>query len=162
MRINFKFPLLAIAVAIVSMSVASDAFAARKKATNKLSQVCSSVVNIPSTQIYKSIASKHITDARASSTSFIGTTAAPSVSSSCLLAYDGKGNQVHSLGIYQRGFGWAYRFYGGYGCGDHKTAKKVAAAAKANTGSSAIYIKTSTSKCVKIPNANACYNSAGC
>ncbi|MBX7139386.1 MAG: hypothetical protein K1X83_15570 [Oligoflexia bacterium] len=129
---------------------------------NKLRTVCSKIIDLPSTMIYKSIASHHITDARARSTSFIGTYAAPDISSACLQVYDGKGNLVHKMGLYQKGFGWRWRFYGGYPCGDFKTAARVAADAEANTGSPAIYIKTSSSQCVKIVNANRCYNSAGC
>lgn len=136
--------------------------AAKKINARGLKAVCPKTRSLFGSEIYKSIASHHITDARRSSTSYITKAGTFTPSSSCLSAYDKKGNLVHKLGIYQRGNGWGGRFYGGFGCGDHKTAASVAAAARRNTGSSSIYIKVSGNTCAVVPNANACYNSIGC
>lgn len=131
--------------------------------SNAFAKVCKSVQNLPRTMIYKAIASPHIRgDARASSTSFIGANGAPNLGTSCLLVYDKKGNQVHSLGYYGNWVGGPWRYYGGFGCGDRQTASSVANKAKKNTGSSEIYVKISSSSCVKVNSATGCYNSASC
>lgn len=155
--------LVVMGLVVVAPNFSEAARNKRPKVTrNKLKNVCSRVIDLPSSMIYKSIASTHITDARARSTSFIGTYAAPDLSLSCLLVYDGKGNLVHKMGLYQKGAGWRWRFYGGYPCGDYKTASRVASQAIANTGSPTVYIKTSNTQCIKIVNANRCYNSGAC
>ena len=128
-----------------------------------LSTYCKKVRSLTRGEIWKSIASKHINDQRKFSTSFITLRSTGAPRNNCLSVYDKKGNLVHTLGRYfPNGAEYSSRYYGGYGCGDRKSAATAAALAKKNTGSSAGYMTSGTGNCVLIPNINACFNSSGC
>ena len=136
---------------------------AKVVARASLGSVCKSIRNLQSGEIWKSIASHHITDGRRTSTSFICNRNRACSNLSCISAYDKKGNLVHKLGRYfPTGAFYSIRSYGGYGCGDHKRASAVAAEARAKTGSSEIYLAVKGTQCIRIPNPALCYNSAGC
>lgn len=128
-----------------------------------LKNVCKTSRSLFRGEIWKSIASHHISDQRKNSTSFITLRSTTPPRSSCLNGYDKKGNLVHKLGQYfPTGAAYSSRFYGGFGCGDRRSAASVANTARAKTGSPEIYITSGTGNCARIPNANACYNSSGC
>lgn len=134
-----------------------------KVAPKALSSFCKSVRSLTPGEIWKSIASRHISDARKNSTSFITVAGTRAPSNSCIRAYDNKGNLVHSLGRYfPTGGAYSSRFYGGAGCGDNKSANSVSAIARSKTGSTEIYLNTAGSQCIRIPNPSLCYNSSGC
>jgi hypothetical protein len=130
-----------------------------------LSSVCPTVRSIKRGEVWKSIASTHIpvVDPRRFSSSFITRRGTPAPSFTCLELYDGRGNLIHKLGRYSpTGAEYSSRSYGGFGCGDLKTALDVAGTAISNTGQSTSYLKVTASQCVTIPNPNSCYNSSGC
>jgi hypothetical protein len=115
-----------------------------------INKVCRSVRELQRCEIWKSMASHHITDQRASSTSFITTRGCPGFYSGCISVYDGDGNQIHSMGQYfPTGVSYDNRHYGCHGCGDCKRASSVASSARANTGSSAVYLKDSAGNCAR-------------
>jgi hypothetical protein len=138
----------------------------RESATIKaLSDVCPSIRAIQRGEIWKNVASTHIprSDPRRYSTSFITlrSTSAPSLR--CIKVYDSEGNQVHALGRYApSGALYSSRSYGGHGCGDRKSARKVAADAQASGGSTKVYLKVRSNQCIEIGTPNTCYNSAAC
>lgn len=128
-----------------------------------LAQVCRSVRELQRCEIWKSIASDHITDARRNSTSYITTRGCSGFYDQCIEIYDSRGNSVHSLGQYfPTGSEYDNRHYGCFGCGDCKSASSVAGIARANTGSSSVYVKDSSGTCIRVPDASRCYNSSGC
>lgn len=134
--------------------------------TNRaFSKVCKNVRGLLRGEIYKSIASHHISpgDPRAASTSFITLRSTTPPRSSCLSGYDKKGNLIHKLGqYYPTGVAYSSRFYGGAGCGDRKSPRTIAAIAKKNTGSVEMYLTSGTGNCAKVPDPTKCYNSSGC
>lgn len=128
-----------------------------------LSSVCKKIRNLTRGEIWKSIASNHINDQRKLSTSFITLRSTIAPKNNCLYVYDKKGNLIHKLGRYfPTGSLYSSRYYGGYGCGDVKSASSVAATARQNTGSAAGYMTSGTGNCVLIPNIASCFNSSGC
>jgi hypothetical protein len=96
------------------------------------------------------------------STSFITRKGTDAPGYDCLKAFDRKGRLIHTLGIYARNDGYSSRFYGGYGCGDGKSPSTIARQAKRRTGKPAIFVKVKPRMCVRVPDANQCYNSSGC
>ena len=152
-----KLPILILAMLI------GFQFSAVHAQAKGLSKVCKTVRNLASGEIYKSIASHHITDARAASTSFITIRSARPPKNECLYVYDTGGNLIHKLGrYYPSGDKYSSRYYGGAGCGDGLRASTVASIAIKNTGSPAIYITSGTGNCARVANANSCVNSSGC
>ena len=134
-----------------------------KTKRSSLASVCKKVRTLTSGEIYKARASDHINDQRKLSTSFITLRSTTPPKNNCLYVYDKKGNLIHTLGRYfPTGAIYSSRYYGGYGCGDVKSASTVANIARANTGSASGYMTSGTGNCVLIPNLAACYNSSGC
>ncbi len=130
-----------------------------------LSRVCRTTRDLDRKEVWKSRQSPHIPtyDPRKNSTALIGLAGATRPSSSCITAYDNDGDRVHSLGAYvPPGSLYAYRHYGGWGCGDKKSPSSVAAAAKKGAGNTNINVALRSNLCVKIPDPRSCYNSAGC
>lgn len=141
----------------------SEVFYVVGEPENNLGAVCRNTRELMRCEIWKSIASHHITDQRASSTSFITTRGCPGGFPGCIVAYDRDGTRIHSLGEYQpTGSAYDNRHYGGHGCGDAKRASSVAAVARKNTGSDEIYLKDNNGVCVRVPDAGQCYNSSAC
>ena len=135
----------------------------RRVNARKLSSVCTRVRSLSRGEIYKSIASKHISDQRANSTSFITLRSTGAPKNNCLYVYDKSGNLIHSMGRYfPTGTAYSSRYYGGHGCGDLKTASAVASTATSNTGSPAGYVTSGTGNCAFIPNMRSCFNSSAC
>jgi hypothetical protein len=135
----------------------------RRVSARRLSSVCTRVRSLSRGEIYKSIASKHINDQRASSTSFITLRSTGAPKNNCLYVYDKAGNLIHKMGRYfPTGTEYSSRYYGGHGCGDLKTASAVASAATSNSGSPAGYITSGTGNCAFIPNMRSCFNSSAC
>lgn len=125
---------------------------------------CPSTRALKRCEIWKSIASTHIprSDRRRNSSSLIGLAGCGTSVPSCIPIVDGKGNVVHKLGRYfPTGGKYSFRHYGGHGCGDAKSASAVAALARRNTGSTAVYADLG-SVCVQVPNPATCYNSSAC
>lgn len=128
-----------------------------------LSAVCTAVREIQECEIWKSIASRHISDQRKNSTSWISERGCPGKFAGCIPVYDSAGTQIHSLGQYfPTGSEWDNRHYGCHDCGDCKRASTVASDARANTGSPEVYLRDNAGVCVRIPNANSCVNSSAC
>ncbi len=128
-----------------------------------LSSACKTTRSLYRGEIWKARASSHISDRRKFSTSFITTRSTMAPRNNCLYGYDKSGNLVHRLGKYfPTGAAYSSRYYGGYGCGDGKSASTVASAAYRNSKSSTIYITSGTGNCAIIPNPAQCYNSSGC
>jgi hypothetical protein len=135
----------------------------RKVNARKLSSVCTRVRSLSRGEIYKSIASKHINDQRATSTSFITLRSTGAPKNNCLYVYDKAGNLIHKMGRYfPTGAAYSSRYYGGHGCGDLKSASAVASAARSRTGSPAGYITSGTGNCAFVPNMGSCFNSSAC
>lgn len=130
-----------------------------------LNSVCKSIRSPFRGEIYKSRQSEHIPryDPRSNSTAFITLRNTSAPYGSCLYWYDKKGNLVHKMGAYAKGESeYSSRFYGGHGCGDHKTPTGVAEAARRSSGSYEVYGKVSDKVCVKISDPRRCYNSSSC
>lgn len=134
------------------------------KLQNKLGAVCpAGVRELRSCEIYKSEASKHITDARKNSTSFIANRNCPGSYPRLITAYDKNGNEIHRMGEYlPSGSFYDSRHYGCYAGGDCKNPRSLANEARNRTGSEEIYLKDSQNFCVRVPDAGQCYNSVGC
>ena len=124
---------------------------------------CSQIIPWPSSHIYKTIGSKHFTDIRRNTIGVILKVGASGPFPQCVSAIDTKGNTIASLGLYERGFGWAARYYAGYGCGMSTAlnGSAVASRARQNTGNSRIYVKFD-SVCYGPIEANRCLNSSSC
>lgn len=135
----------------------------RRTKKKSLKTFCKKVRSLTRGEIWKSRASDHINDQRKFSTSFITLRSTGAPRNSCLSVYDKKGNLIHKLGQYfPSGAAYSSRYYGGYGCGDKKSAATVAAIARKNTGSPEGYVTSGTGNCLKISNLNACFNSSAC
>jgi hypothetical protein len=116
-----------------------------------LASACKKIRTLSRGEIWKARASNHINDQRKLSTSFITLRLTTAPKNNCLYVYDKKGNLVHKLGRYfPTGSLFSSRYYGGYGCGDVKSASTVASIARSNTGSSAGYMTSGTGNCVLI------------
>ena len=103
---------------------------------------CSSVTSWPGGHIYKTIGSEHFFDVRRNTIGIVVKPGGRGPFPSCVQAVDTKGAVVAKLGLYARGAGWEARYYAGVGCGSGTpfNGASVAAKARANTGSSRIYM----------------------
>lgn len=103
---------------------------------------CVSTQPWPGSHIYKTFGSHHFTDVRRNTIGVILKVGASGPFPSCVDAIDREGNVVAKLSLYARGAGWAARYYAGIGCGMRTpyNGTAVAARARANTGSSTIYM----------------------
>lgn len=124
---------------------------------------CSQVVSWPGSHIYKTVGSEHFSDIRRNTIGVILKVGASGPFPQCVSAIDTKGNVVATLGLYERGFGWAARYYAGYGCGmgTALNGSGVASRARQNTGSPNIYVKFD-SVCYGPIDASRCVNSSSC
>jgi hypothetical protein len=126
---------------------------------------CSTITAWPSTHIYKTIGSTHFSpgDVRRNTVGLILKPGTRGPFPSCIDAIDTAGSVVAKLGLYQRGNGWAARYYAGIGCGTSTAynGKKVATRAQANTGSKNIYMKFGTA-CYGPIDASQCQGSSQC
>lgn len=124
---------------------------------------CSKIVPWPGSHIYKTVGSDHFSDIRKNTIGVILKLGASGPFPQCVSAIDSKGGSLASLGLYERGFGWAARYYAGFGCGMSTAlnGSAVAARARQNTGSSNIYIKFD-SVCYGPIDAARCVNSSSC
>jgi hypothetical protein len=105
---------------------------------------CSSVLGWPGSHIYKIIGSTHFSpsDVRRNTIGLIVRRGGRGPFPSCIRAVDSSGTVVAQLGLYSRNDGWAARYYAGIGCGASTAfnGSAVASRARANTGSSNIYM----------------------
>jgi hypothetical protein len=103
---------------------------------------CSSVTSWPGGHIYKIIGSEHFFDVRRNTIGIVVKPGGRGPFPGCVDAIDTKGKVVAKLGLYARGAGWEARYYAGVGCGSGTpfNGTSVAAKARANTGSSRIYM----------------------
>jgi hypothetical protein len=103
---------------------------------------CSSIVGWPGGHIYKTIGSEHFFDVRRNTIGIVVKPGGRGPFPSCVDAIDTSGNVIAKLSLYERGNGWAARYYAGIGCGAGTpfNGAAVAAKARANTGSSRIYM----------------------
>lgn len=124
---------------------------------------CSKIVSWPGSHIYKTVGSEHFSDIRRNTIGVILKVGASGPFPQCVSAIDRKGNVIASLGLYERGFGWAARYYAGYGCGmgTPLNGSGVASRARQNTGSTSIYVKFD-GVCYGPIDANRCVNSNSC
>jgi hypothetical protein len=103
---------------------------------------CSSIVGWPGGHIYKTIGSEHFYDVRRNTIGIVIKPGGRGPFPSCVDAIDTSGNVIAKLSLYERGNGWAARYYAGIGCGAGTpfNGASVAAKARANTGSSRVYM----------------------
>jgi uncharacterized membrane protein YgcG len=103
---------------------------------------CSSVTSWPGGHIYKIIGSEHFFDVRRNTIGIVVKPGGRGPFPGCVDAIDTKGTVIAKLGLYARGAGWEARYYAGVGCGTGTpfNGTSVAAKARANTGSSRIYM----------------------
>lgn len=103
---------------------------------------CSEIVGWPGSHIYKTIGSEHFTDIRRNTIGVVLRTNARGPFPGCIEALDSSGKVVAKLGLYSQGAGWAARYYAGIGCGSGTpfNGSRVASIARANTGSTRIYM----------------------
>jgi hypothetical protein len=107
---------------------------------------CAQTVAWPGGHIYKTIGSTHFTDIRRNTVGVVLRSGARGPFPSCVEALDSSGRTIAKLGLYARGAGWAARYYAGIGCGAGTpfNGSRLASIARANTGSSRIYMKFDT------------------
>ena len=124
---------------------------------------CSSIVPWPGSHIYKTVGSDHFTDIRRNTIGVILKVGASGPFPQCVSAIDSRGGTIASLGLYERGFGWAARYYAGYGCGISTplNGSAVASQARRGAGSSKIYVKFDK-VCYGPIEASRCVNSSSC
>lgn len=129
-----------------------------------LNAVCPNIRELSRSEIWKTRGSHHFSDCRRNTVGFIVARGGPGVSSSCITIYNSAGREIHRLGGYfPAGFDWASRHYSCIGCSSGGVGgSSLAALARQGTNSSEIYLKTGTNTCVRIPDANRCYNSSSC
>lgn len=103
---------------------------------------CSSTSPWPGTLVYKIMGSNHFTDVRRNTFGVIGKIGFGGPFPNCVQALDSSGKTLALLGLYSRGAGWAARYYAGIGCGASTAINGAALASKAraNTGSSNVYM----------------------
>lgn len=103
---------------------------------------CSSVMGWPSGHVYKTIGSNHFSDIRRNTIGIVVKSGGRGPFPSCVQAIDTSGKIIAQLGLYQKGAGWAARYYAGIGCGAGTplNGASVASKARAGTGSSKIYM----------------------
>lgn len=126
---------------------------------------CSRVVSWPSSFIYKTRGSEHFSpgDVRRNTAGLVLKNGAPGPYPTCVDAVATNGTVVAKLGLYQRGNGWAARYYAGWGCGASTAfgGSQLASRAAAASGSSSIYMKLG-STCYGPINASQCVGSSQC
>jgi hypothetical protein len=124
---------------------------------------CASTVSWPSGHIYKTIGSEHFSDIRRNTIGIVLKPGARGPFPSCVEALDKDGRIVAKLGLYERGNGWAARYYAGWGCGASTplNGAAVAARARAESGSSKIYMNFGT-VCYGPIEASQCIGSKQC
>jgi len=124
---------------------------------------CSSTKSFPSTHIYKTVGSSHFTDVRRNTIGLILKNGASGPFPSCISVLDIDGNELGKMGLYQRGNGWAARYYAGIGCGSSSAFNGSAFAAKAvkNTGSPNILFSFE-GQCLGPIDARVCVGSGQC
>lgn len=103
---------------------------------------CSSVIAWPGGHIYKTMGSEHFSDVRRNTIGIVIKPGGRGPFPGCVQAIDTNGGVVAQLGLYSKGAGWAARYYAGVGCGAGTpfNGASVASKARANTGSSSIYM----------------------
>jgi hypothetical protein len=103
---------------------------------------CSQTMGWPGSHIYKTVGSNHFTDIRRNTIGVILRMGARGPFPNCIEALDTSGRVIAKLGIYARGTGWAARYYAGIGCGAGTpfNGSRLASIARANTGSSRVYM----------------------
>ncbi len=103
---------------------------------------CASIISWPNGHVYKTIGSEHFFDIRRNTIGIVVRPGGRGPFPSCVQAIDTSGNVVAQLGLYARGAGWEARYYAGVGCGTGTpfNGASVAGRARANTGSSRVYM----------------------
>jgi hypothetical protein len=126
---------------------------------------CSSVAAWPGSHIYKTIGSNHFSpgDVRRNTIGLVIRPGGRGPFPSCINAVDSAGTVVAKLGLYSRNDGWAARYYAGIGCGAGTpfNGSAVASRARANTGSSSIYMNFD-GVCFGPIDASTCLGSSQC
>ena len=126
---------------------------------------CSSIVGWSSSFIYKTRGSEHFSpgDVRRNTAGLVLKNGAPGPYPTCVDAVSTNGTVIAKLGLYQRGNGWAARYYAGWGCGASTAfgGSQLASRASAASGSSSIYMKLG-STCYGPINASQCVGSSQC
>jgi hypothetical protein len=124
---------------------------------------CSQTVGWPGGHIYKTIGSTHFTDIRRNTVGVVLRMGARGPYPDCVEALDTSGRVIAKLGLYARGAGWAARYYAGIGCGAGTpfNGSRLASIARANTGSSRVYMNFG-SVCYGPIEASQCIGSQQC
>jgi len=124
---------------------------------------CSEIVPWPSGHVYKTIGSEHFSDIRRNTVGIVLKQGARGPYPSCVDAVDKDGRVVAKLGLYEKGNGWAARYYAGIGCGTATpyNGNAVAARAREGSGSSKIYMNFG-SVCYGPIEASQCIGSKQC
>jgi hypothetical protein len=133
------------------------------KPKSKLDQVCRTVRELQSCEIWKAITTPHIADQRKVSTSFITRSGCAGIFPECIEVFDRLGEPIHTIGQYFPTLSpYDSRHYGCWGCGDCRASGEIADEAQRETGSASIYLRDRAGACVRVPDAGTCYNSSEC
>lgn len=126
---------------------------------------CQRVAPFPGSHIYKTLGSTHFApgDVRRNTIGLVVRQGGQGPFPNCVTVVDKSGALVAKMGLYSRGNGWAARWYAGFGCGVDTplNGAAVAAAAKANSGSTDIYFNFE-SVCYGPIDARQCIGSSQC
>ena len=163
MRLGFLGSVLCTAVILTTLT--SDLYATDgrgPRAQSKISggrggalaSVCGRTVGLSGMK-WKARQSDHITvGPRVGGYSLIFKKGVSLPSSSCLNIYDGKGNAIGRLGLYERnGLIFGARYYSGSGCAPSASSGSLASRARSKTGSPSVYIQYNGNTCIKVNNA---------
>jgi hypothetical protein len=152
-----------VSLSVVGTNPSSDGNGAGNGGSTGGVAQCSSMVGWPSGHIYKTIGSEHFFDVRRNTIGVVVRPGGRGPFPSCVDAIDTSGNVLARLGLYERGNGWEARFYAGIGCGSSTAfnGATVASKARANTGSSQIYMNFG-GVCYGPIDAGSCIGSSQC
>lgn len=119
--------------------------------------------DLPGSHIYKTIGSEHFHDIRRNTIGLIVKPGGSGPFPSCIEAKDIDGNVIAKLSLYERGNGWAARYYAGIGCGRSTpfNGNGVGSRAKKNTGTTDIILDFG-SVCYGPIDASRCIGSKQC
>jgi len=113
--------------------------------TSGLGSVCPNISPVVGGMLWKP-SSEHSGFPREGRPGMFFKTGAPG--GSCAQVYASNGQQVSQMGHYNAGTSkYGKRYYTGWGCGDKKYASQIASAAKAASGNTQVYVKTSNNLC---------------
>lgn len=160
---NSQVEILAKQTATGAISTFAPTFAEFDEIENVLGSLCRSTRSLPGSLIYKTVGSHHFSDCRRNTMGIVAKYGFPGPFPSCANMYDTRGNKVGSFGLYQRGAGWAGRWYNCFGCagGQNIDGGDAGRIAQSKSGSANVYLEFGGT-CYGPIQANKCYGSKAC